>query len=137
MIRTLAPSAMHWSACDFCFCGSFCAFTTRAGMPAALNALSRYGLSNCSQRTDDFVSGIRPHAWMLACLDAVPAVATATATASAATAATSPTAITLRETCFTCSSLHFVLTTFACMGRALARRGALSRERLAVCTAFV
>ena len=63
------------------------------------------GASNCTQRTDELVSGSRTQTWMLAFLLELPAVATATATASAATAATSPTAITLRETFFTCSSL--------------------------------
>ena len=67
------------------------------------------GASNCTQRTDDFVSGSRTQTWTLAVLCDVPAVATATAMASAATAATSPTAITLRETFFTCSSPLFVL----------------------------
>src|SRR6266566_895980 len=60
MIRTFAPLAMHWSACVFCFCGSPCALTTRAETPAALNALMSDGWSNSSQRTDVFVSGIRP-----------------------------------------------------------------------------
>src|SRR3954447_4736339 len=60
MIRTFAPSEMHWSACDFCFCGSPCAFTTRAATPAALNAFCSAGRSNCSQRTEVLVSGIRP-----------------------------------------------------------------------------
>src|SRR6478735_4567018 len=64
MIRTLAPSAMHWSACVFCFCGSPCALTTRAEMPAALKDLISAGLSNCSHRTEVFVSGMRPHTWM-------------------------------------------------------------------------
>jgi hypothetical protein len=41
MIRTFAPSEMHWSACVFCFCGSPCALTTRAETPAALNAFRR------------------------------------------------------------------------------------------------
>ena len=66
------------------------------------------GASNCTQRTDELVSGSRTQTWMLAFLCAVPAVATATITASAATAATSPTAITLRETFFTLPSSCFV-----------------------------
>ncbi len=41
MMITFAPSAMHWSACVFCFCGSPSALTTRADTPAALNAFCR------------------------------------------------------------------------------------------------
>src|SRR5581483_3149673 len=101
MMSTFAPSEMHWSACVFCFWGSPWAFTTRAEMPAALNALIRYGLSNCSQRTDVFVSGISPQARMPADVLAAPV----TVTTSPATAAAMPTAVTFRERCFTCSSL--------------------------------
>src|SRR3954451_16349836 len=82
MMRTFAPSAMHWSACVFCFCGSPCALTTRAETPAALNALISDGLSNCSHRTDVFVSGIRPQAWMPALF--FPALAVAAAATMAA-----------------------------------------------------
>src|SRR4051794_27809754 len=106
MISTFAPSETHWSACVFCFCGSPCAFTTLAATWAALKAFSRYGLSNCSQRTDVFVSGISPQARMpalfvVACL--VPAVATATAVVAAI--ATTASAIDLRETFVTYSLL--------------------------------
>src|SRR3954467_3889831 len=88
MIRTLAPSEMHWSACVFCFCGSPCALTTRAEMWAALNDLISAGLSNCSHRTDVFVSGMRPHTWMPA--DFLAVLAVAPETTMAATTATSP-----------------------------------------------
>src|SRR6266542_519906 len=83
MIRTFAPSEMHWSACVFCFCGSPCAFTTRAGTPAALNALMSDGLSNCSHRTDVFVSGIKPQTWIPAAFLPVAAVAPLTAAIAA------------------------------------------------------
>ena len=59
MTPTLAPFEMHCSACASCFCGSFSAFVTDALTPAALRALRNDGLSNCSQRTDDLVSGSR------------------------------------------------------------------------------
>src|SRR3954464_1411850 len=95
MIRTFAPSAMHWSACVFCFCGSPCALTTRAETPAALKALISAGLSNCSQRTEVFVSGIRPQTWIPALF--FPALAVAPAATTAAMNA--PTAIA-RKTFF-------------------------------------
>src|SRR5690242_5997257 len=97
MIRTFAPSEMHWSACVFCFWGSPWALTTRAATPAFLKAFCRYGLSNCSQRTEVFVSGIRPQARMPA---DVLAVAPVTMTTSPAVAAT-PATVALRERCFT------------------------------------
>src|SRR4051812_29044092 len=96
MIRTFAPSAMHWSACVFCFCGSPWALTTRAETPAALKAFSRYGRSNCSQRTEVLVSGIRPHARIPARFPAVPAPAI-----TAAARATRPSVTAMREIDFT------------------------------------
>src|SRR4249920_3622554 len=59
MTPTLAPFEMHCSACARCFCGSLSAFVTDALTPAALRALVNAGLSNCSQRTEDLVSGSR------------------------------------------------------------------------------
>src|SRR5439155_14131782 len=106
MIRTFAPSATHWSACDFCFCGSPCALTTLAATPAALKDLSRYGLSNCSQRTDVFVSGINPQARMPACGFAVPALATVSATT--AVPATASATVDLRTNLFTCESPSYI-----------------------------
>ena len=41
MIRTFAPSAMHWSACDFCFCGSPWALTTLAADVGGLERLDQ------------------------------------------------------------------------------------------------
>ena len=61
MMPTLEPAAMHCSACASCFCGSFSAFTIVAGTLAFLKAFTNAGLSNCSHRTDDFVSGRRTH----------------------------------------------------------------------------
>src|SRR4051794_12845661 len=88
MMRTFAPSAMHWSAWVFCFCGSPCALTTRAEMCADLNALISAGLSNCSHRTDVFVSGMSPHTWIPA--DFLAVLAVAPETIMAATTATTP-----------------------------------------------
>src|SRR3954454_920244 len=104
MIRTFAPSAMHWSACVFCFCGSPCAFTTRAPTPAALNAFCRAGRSNCSQRTDVFVSGIRAQMVMPALR--LLELALAEATTTIATTPTIPSSRTgdLRKTLFTVRS---------------------------------
>src|SRR5581483_2281850 len=56
---TFAPFVMACSACVFWVVGSPWALTIVWGMPAAVSALSRYGRSNCSQRTDDWVSGRR------------------------------------------------------------------------------
>ena len=61
MMPTFEPAAMHCSACASCFCGSFSAFTIVAGTLAFLKALTNAGLSNCSHRTEDFVSGKRTH----------------------------------------------------------------------------
>ena len=61
MMPTFAPLEMHCSACESCFCGSFSALTIVALTPAFLKALANAGLSNCSHRTDDFVSGKRTH----------------------------------------------------------------------------
>src|SRR3954451_19900022 len=55
--RTFAPFLMACSAWVRCVLGSPWAFTIVASTPAALKASPRYFLSNCSQRTDDFVSG--------------------------------------------------------------------------------
>src|SRR5215211_5490131 len=108
MIRTLAPSATHWSACVFCFCGSPCAFTTRAATPAALNAFCSAGRSNCSQRTDVFVSGISPQMVTPALL--LLELALALATTTAATTPTTPSSRTgdLRKTFVTAHSFTLV-----------------------------
>ncbi len=58
-MTTFAPAARHAWACAFCFCGSLSAFVICAVTCAAPNALARSGASNCTQRTDDFVSGSR------------------------------------------------------------------------------
>src|SRR5579864_5539125 len=62
---TLAPAARHACACAFCFSGSLRAFVIEYVTPAALRALAKSGASNCTHRTDDFVSGRRTHTWML------------------------------------------------------------------------
>ena len=56
-ITTLAPAARHACACAVCFDGSLSALLIDAVTPAFLNAFASSGLSNCTQRTDDFVSG--------------------------------------------------------------------------------
>src|SRR5215212_10364261 len=108
MIRTFAPSEMHWSAWVFCFCGSPCAFTTRAATPAALNAFCSAGRSNCSQRTDVFVSGISPQMVTPALL--LLELALALATTTAATTPTTPSSRTgdLRKTFVTAHSFTLV-----------------------------
>ncbi len=63
---TFAPAARHACACAFCFCGSFSALLIDAVTPAFLNALAKAGASNCTQRTEDFVSGSRTQTWTLA-----------------------------------------------------------------------
>src|SRR5436305_2706385 len=54
---TFAPLVSAWSAWLRWVAGSPCALTIVCGMPAALNAWSRYLRSCVSQRTDDCVSG--------------------------------------------------------------------------------
>src|ERR671934_2908665 len=54
---TLAPFVSACSAWVRCVPGSPWAFVIVCGTPAAVNAWSRYLRSNCSQRTDDCVSG--------------------------------------------------------------------------------
>src|SRR5919201_4155871 len=54
-------------------------------MCAAFSAFAKSGASNCTQRTDDFVSGNRTQTWMLAAFLAVAPVVTATATPATAT----------------------------------------------------
>src|SRR3954447_20446573 len=54
---TLAPFVSACSAWVRCWAGSPWAFTIVCLMPAAVNAWSRYLRSNCSQRTEDCVSG--------------------------------------------------------------------------------
>src|ERR1700730_1975530 len=56
---TLAPFVIACSAWVRCVEGSPCALTIVCEMPAAVKAASRYLRSNCSQRTDDCVSGSR------------------------------------------------------------------------------
>ena len=46
-------------------------------MPAFLKAAAKSGASNCTQRTDDFVSGSRTQTWTLAVCRAMLAVAPA------------------------------------------------------------
>src|SRR3954447_368773 len=80
---TVAPAARHAWACAFCFCGSFSALLIEYVTPAALRALAKSGASNCTQRTDDFVSGSRTQTWMLAEFLAVAPVATTARTTPA------------------------------------------------------
>src|SRR5437588_2983014 len=54
---TFAPLVIACSACVRWVLGSPCALTIVWVTPAAVSALSRYGRSNCSHRTDDCVSG--------------------------------------------------------------------------------
>jgi hypothetical protein len=72
---TLAPAARHAEACAFCFWGSFSALVIEYVTPAALSAFAKSGASNCTQRTDDLVSGSSTQTWTLAPFFFVPAVA--------------------------------------------------------------
>ena len=75
-MTTFAPAARHACACAFCFCGSLRALLIDAVTPAFLKAaLAMSGASNCTQRTDDFVSGSRTQTWTLAVFFFVLAVA--------------------------------------------------------------
>src|SRR5919201_594557 len=85
---TFAPAARQASACATIFCGSFSAFVIEYVTPAFFSALAKSGASNCTQRTDDFVSGSRTQTWIFADFVAVAPVATATATPATATART-------------------------------------------------
>src|SRR6516165_6286643 len=107
MIATFAPAARHASACADIFCGSLSAFVIDAEMPAALNAFAKSGASNCTQRTDDLVSGRSTHTWTLAPVLAVAPVAS-TANAAHATATTRPAAADLRNFPLTPSLLALV-----------------------------
>src|ERR687888_21807 len=63
---TFAPFVICCSACCCWVDLSPCALSIVTGTPAALNAASSSGLSNDSQRTDDFVSGSStPTFWAL------------------------------------------------------------------------
>src|SRR3954453_8032223 len=97
---------MHACACAFCLSGSFKAFVIDALTPAFLKAAAMAGLSNCTQRTDDFVSGSRTETSTLAVLCFVAAVALATMNTARLTdaTATSASAVGLRKTFFTCDS---------------------------------
>src|SRR5579871_4566966 len=78
-MTTFAPAARHACACAFCLVGSLRALLIEADTPAFLNALAKSGASNCTQRTDDLVSGSRTQTWTLALLDANAPPATSTA----------------------------------------------------------
>src|SRR3954451_7062882 len=82
-MTTFAPAAMHACACAFCLSGSFRALLIDADTPAFANAAFMSGASNCTQRTDDLVSGSRTQTWTLEVLCFVLAVAVATTTPAA------------------------------------------------------
>src|SRR5581483_2284142 len=79
-MTTFAPAARHACACAFCFSGSLRALLIDADTPAFLKAAFIAGASNCTQRTDDLVSGSRTQTCTLALCDFVLAVAVATRT---------------------------------------------------------
>ena len=60
-MTTVAPAAMQACAWAFCLSGSFSALLIDALTPAAAKAFFMSGASNCTQRTDDLVSGRRTH----------------------------------------------------------------------------
>ena len=65
-MTTVAPAAMQACACAFCLSGSLRALLIDAVTPAFLKAAFMSGASNCTQRTDDFVSGSRTQTCTLA-----------------------------------------------------------------------
>ena len=79
-MTTVAPAAMQACACAFCLSGSLSALLIDAVTPAFVKAAFMSGASNCTQRTDDFVSGSRTQTCTLAAFFAECAEADATAT---------------------------------------------------------
>src|SRR4051794_9788977 len=82
-MTTFAPAAMHACACAFCFSGSFRALLIDAETPAFAKAAFIAGASNCTQRTDDLVSGRSTQTSTFAPVCFVLAVAVATTTPAA------------------------------------------------------
>src|SRR5262249_22651019 len=76
------------------------AFVIMYVTPAFERAFLKAGASNCTQRTEDFVSGSRTQTCALASFLLLAAVATATRTRPM-TATVAPSAIALRETFLT------------------------------------
>ena len=107
-MTTFAPAAMQAWPAPSASGGSLRAFVIDALTPAALNAEAMAGLSNCTQRTDDFVSGSRTQTSTLAVFCFVAAVALATMNTAKLTVATatSASAVGLRKTFFTCDSFY-------------------------------
>src|SRR5262245_21422219 len=99
-IATFAPAARHASACATIFVGSFSALFIEYVTPAFLSAAPMYFGSNCTQRTDDFVSGSRTQTWTFALLAAV-----ATALMITAARTISPTAVHFVNSLLTCPPL--------------------------------
>src|SRR3954471_5905783 len=103
---TLAPCARHCCACDFCFCGSLCAFSTNEGIFAFLNAAFRYGASKSVYRVDDTVSGKSTHALIdAACFAGELVRADAAAAISPTRTVAVKAAIAQRGSFFTCPPL--------------------------------
>src|SRR5262249_17265655 len=74
---------------------------------AFFKAFAKSGASNCTQRTDDFVSGSRTQTWMFAELLAAEIV-----TATRASTATTPTAADRRKIRFTAASYEMTFWGF-------------------------
>ena len=106
-MTTVAPAAMQACACAFCLSGSLRALLIEAVTPAFLKAAFIAGASNCTQRTDDFVSGSSTHTWTLAAFFVVFAEALATTNTArlAAESAMSARTVDLRKTLFKIVSL--------------------------------
>src|SRR6059058_4037035 len=102
-MATFAPRDRHESACETIFCGSFRAFVIEEVTLAFFSALAINGASNCTQRTDDLVSGSRTQTWMFAELLATASVAKI-ATTAAGRATARPAATDLRKIRFTGAS---------------------------------
>src|SRR3954452_21690763 len=100
-MTTFAPAARHAVACAFCFSGSFRALLIDALTPAFANAAFMAGASNCTQRTDDFVSGSSTQTSTLAACFVDLAVAAATTIAETPTTPASSRMVDVRKTFFT------------------------------------
>src|SRR3954454_21380739 len=99
-MTTLAPAARHACAWAFCFSGSFNALLIDAFTPAFANAFLKSGASNCTQRTDDLVSGssTQTSTDAVRCFVLAVAVATTNTARPATASALRPRAVDLRKT---------------------------------------
>src|SRR6476661_6255262 len=113
-MTTVAPAAMQAWACAFCLSGSLSALLIEAVTPAFLKAAFIAGASNCTQRTDDFVSGSRTQTWTLAAFFAVCAEADVTTSVAIAMKPTTRSAVDQLKTFFTWTPFRCVSDRLIC-----------------------